>query len=394
MNDAAGTSPYDVRALRRSEFPWIEEKGCVYLNCASTGPLPERTRRSAVELAQRMCTPDYDLYHDHLAMPARSREVCAELVGAHPDEIAVGANTSFGLNLAASALPIQRGDRVLLLDGEFPANVYPWLNLERRGIRIEWIPRTDRGLPNEEAALQRIAQGDVRVFAVSAVSFSTGYRLDLETISRECQRHGTYLVVDGIQALGVVPIDTAAVHIDILACGGQKWLLAPSGSGFAYVRRDLIDQLDPATVGWLSFAPSQNFDDLTNYAFEPLDDARRFELGTTAFSNLDALNHSLSLLLELGIGCIEQHVRSVQQPLVDWVEMHPDVGWVSDPRIERRSGILSFAVPDPVKIGAVLRAAGVLVSVREGGIRVATHCFNSREDIDYLIHILEKSLAT
>jgi selenocysteine lyase/cysteine desulfurase len=393
MNNAAGTPPYDVRALRRSEFPQIDEKGSVYLNCASTGPLPERTRRSVVELAHRMCTPDYDLYRDHLVMPARSREICADLIGAHPDEIAVGANTSFGLNLAASALPLKSDDRVVLLEGEFPANVYPWLNLERRGIRLEWIPRTARGLPDEEAALQRLAQGDVRVFAASAVSFSTGYRLDLETISRECQRHGTYFVVDGIQALGVVPIDTAAVQIDILACGGQKWLLAPSGSGFAYVRRALIDRLDPATVGWLGFAPSQNFGDLTKYAFEPLDDARRFELGTTAFSNLDALNYSLSLLLELGIGCIEEHVRSVQQPLVDWVEARSDVNWVSDPSLKRRSGILSFAVPDPVKMGRILRDADVLVSVREGGIRVATHCFNSREDIEYLIHVLERSLA-
>ena len=392
MKDAAYTSPYDVRALRRSEFPRIEEKGSVYLNCASTGPLPERTRRSVVELARRMCTPDYDLYYDHLSIPARSREVCARLVGAHPDEIAVGANTSFGLNLAASALPLESGDRVLLLEGEFPANVYPWLNQVRRGVEVEWIPRTDRGLPNEEAALQRLTRGDVRVFAASAVSFSTGYRLDLETISRECQRQGTYLVVDGIQALGVVPIDTTAVHIDILACGGQKWLLAPSGSGFAYVRRGLIDQLDPASVGWLSFLPSQNFGDLTNYAFNFLEDARRFELGTTAFSNLDALNHSLSLLLELGIGCIEQHVRSVQQPLVEWVEAHPDVGWVSDPNIERRSGILSFAVPDPVGMGKTLRDADVLVSVREGGIRVATHCYNSRDDIEHLIHILEEAL--
>ncbi len=385
---------YDVRALRRSEFPWLDEKGRVYLNCASTGPLPERTRRSMVELVRRMCAPDYDLYHDHLAMPARSREACAQLIGAHPDEIAVGANTSFGLNLAASALPLQPGDRVLLLDGEFPANVYPWLNAERRGIRLEWVPRAGRGLPNEEAALQRIAQGDIRVFAASAVSFSNGYRLDLEMVSRECRRNGTYLVVDGIQALGVVPIDTAAVHIDILACGGQKWLLAPSGSGFAYVRQDLIEQLDPTTVGWLGFAPSQHFGDLTHYAFEPLEDARRFELGTTAFSNLDALNHSLSLLLELGIGCIEQHVRSVQQPLIDWVDAHPKVDWVSDPSIERRSGILSFSVPDPMAVGATLRDADVLVSVREGGIRVATHCFNSQEDIDVLIHVLEESLVT
>lgn len=391
MRDLTETSPYDVQALRRSEFPWIEEQGAVYLNSASTGPLPERTRRAIVELAARMCSPDCDLYDDHLDMPARSRELCAELIGARTDEIAIGANTSFGLNLAATALPLEPGDRVLLLDGEFPAAVYPWLNMERRGIQLEWIPRDERGLPNEEAALERVARGDIRVFSASSVSFSTGYRLDLEAVSHECQRHGTYLVVDGIQALGVVPFDITTTPVDILACGGQKWLLSPAGSGFAYVRSELLDRLDPVTVGWLGFEPSQHFGSLLNYALEPLDSARRFELGSFAFSNLNALNHSLSLLLELDVSCIEQHVRSVQQPLIDWVEARQDMEWVSDLSLKRRSGILAFRVDDPETINEHLRIAGITVSVREGAVRVATHCFNCREEIENMISVLQRA---
>ena len=389
MNDPVATQSFDVHALRRSEFPWLAERGSVYLNSASTGPLPERTRRSIGVLAERMCSPDYKLYDDHLAIPARSRELCAELIGARADEIAIGANTSFGLNLAASALPLEPGDRVLLMDGEFPANVYPWLNLERRGIRLEWIGRGPGGLPNEEAALERLTRGDIRAFAASSVSFSTGYRLDLETISNECQRHGTYLVLDGIQALGAVPLNVADTRVDIVACGGQKWLLSPAGSGFAYVRRELIDQLDPATVGWLSYRPSQDFGNLLNYALEPLDSARRFELGSYAFSNLDALNHSLSLLLELSVTGVEQHVRDVQQPLIDYVEAHPDYEWVSDVSLAHRSGILTFRVPDISTAHERLCTAGITVSVREGAIRVATHCFNCREDIDFMISVLE-----
>jgi len=389
MNDPAATNRFDVHALRSSEFPWLAERGSVYLNSASTGPLPERTRRSIGLLAERMCSPDYKLYDDHLAIPARSRELCAELIGARPDEIAIGANTSFGLNLAASALPLEQGDRVLLMDGEFPANVYPWLNLERRGIRLEWIGRGPGGLPNEEAALERLTRGDVRAFAASSVGFSTGYRLDLETISNECARHGTYLVLDGIQALGAVPLNVADTRVDIVACGGQKWLLSPAGSGFAYVRHELIDQLVPATVGWLSYKPSQDFGNLLDYALEPLDDARCFELGSYAFSNLDALNHSLSLLLELGVSRIEQHVRDVQQPLIDCVEAHPDFEWVSDLSLARRSGILTFRVPDIATAHERLRTAGVTLSVREGAIRVATHCFNCREDIDFMISVLK-----
>ncbi|KPK80959.1 MAG: hypothetical protein AMS25_08200 [Gemmatimonas sp. SM23_52] len=392
MSDTAGTSSIDVRALRRAEFPWADETGAVYLNCASTGPLPERARRAIFEHLARACNPNHEFYEEHREIPAQARRRCAELIGALPDEIALGFNTTYGLNLAATALPLERGERVLLLDGDFPANVYPWLNLERRGVQVEFVACDERGLPNQEAALDRLARGDVRVFSISAVSFSNGYRLDLDAISRECQRHGTYLVVDGIQALGVVPIDVSATRIDILATGGQKWLLSPQGSGFAYVRRDLIDRLDPVAVGWLGFKASQDYGDLCSYALDPLESAARFELGSLAFASLHALNHSLSLLLELGVPSIERHVRAVQQPLIDWVAARGDLEWVSELSHERRSGILAFRAPEPDRLGARLRSAGLTVSIRQGAVRVSVHAFNCREEIEKLISVLEAAL--
>jgi selenocysteine lyase/cysteine desulfurase len=383
---------FDVDALRRSEFPAFEETGAVYLNSASVGPLPERTRTALHEFSEAARAPDHRVHDYVIEIPGTARKLCSRLIGAQPHEIALGSNTTFGLALAASALPIDPGDTVLLLDGEFPANVYPWLNLERRGVRVELLPRDERGLPNEGAALERLAKGDVRVFSVSLVNFFSGYRVDLPAISRECQRHGTYLVVDGIQALGTVPLDVSSVHVDILACGAQKWLLSPNGSGFVYVREGLIDELDPATVGWLSFKPSQDFTDLTKYAFEPLDDARRFELGSLSFYCLKGLNLSLSLLLELGVSGIERHVRYLQQPLVDWVESRDGVEWVSDPSPERRSGILSFRIEDPMGADVRLREARITASVREGAIRVATHAFNTPREIERLISVIESAL--
>ncbi len=385
------TVPYDVRALRRSEFPAFEESGAIYLNSASVGPLPERTRLALQEFSEQACAPDHRVHDYVVEIPGTARKLCAQLIGARPHEIALGSNTTFGLALAASALPIEPGDTVLLLDGEFPANIYPWLNLERRGVRVELLPRDARGLPNEEAALERLKRGDVRVFSASLVNFFSGYRLDLEAISQECRRHGTYLVVDAIQALGAVPVDVSSIPIDILASGCQKWLLSPNGSGFAYVREGLLETLDPATVGWLSFKPSQDFTDLTNYSFDLLDDARRFELGSLSFYCLKGLNLSLSLLLELGVPSIQNHLRRVQEPLIDWVESRDRVEWVSDPSPKRRSGILSFRVADPLEVDKRLRAARITASVREGAIRVATHAFNTREEIEGMIAIAESA---
>lgn len=385
-------SVYDVGALRRSEFPSFDESGAVYLNSASVGPLPERTRLALQAFTEEACSPDHRVDEYVAEIPNTARKLCAQLIGARPHEIALGSNTTFGLALAATALGLKPGDRVLLLDGEFPANVYPWLNLARRGVEVEFVPRDERGLPNEEAALERLGRGDVHAFSVSLVNFFMGYHLDLEAISRECRRQGTYLVVDGIQALGVVPLDVSAVPIDVLACGGQKWLLSPNGSGFVYVREELIERLEPTTVGWLSFKPSQDFGNLLDYAFDPLDDARRFELGSLSFYCLKGLNLSLSLLLELGVPAIERHVHHVQQPLVEWVEARAGVEWVSDPRPERRSGILSFRVSDPERVDERLRAAGITVSVREGALRLAIHAFNTSEEIDRVIAVTESAL--
>ncbi len=390
MPNVPNSAPYDVDTLRRREFSWAGET--IYMDCASTGPLPERTRRALEHFIARARVP-VDAHRDVVEIPREARRRCAELIGADASEIALGFNTTFGINLAATGLPLAPGDRVLLLDGDFPANVYPWLNLRRQSVAVELIPRRADGLPDEAALVERLARGDVSVVSVSAVNFCTGYRVDLETISSACRRHGSYLVVDGIQALGVLSFDVKETPIDVLACGGQKWLLSPHGSGFAYVRGELIEQLQPSTVGWLAYRPSWNFGNLLDYRLDPVEGASRFELGSLVFSSLVGLNRSLALLLELGIDRIEEHVRDVQEPLVRWASSRPDVDWMSDLAPERRSGILTFRAPDPERLYRMLSEAGVSVSVREGGIRVSVHCFNSRGEMERVVELLEVALS-
>jgi selenocysteine lyase/cysteine desulfurase len=384
---------FDVAALRRREFPWADARTRVYLNSASTGPLPERSRLALDEYIARACSPDHRVHRDVLEIPAAARRVCAELIGAHEDEIALGFNTTFGINLAATALPLAAGDRVLLMDGDFPANIYPWLHLQRRGINVELVPRDARGLPDEAAALERIARGGIRVFATSHVNFCTGFRFDLDAISHECRKQGTYLFVDAIQAVGLVPLDVSRTRIDILACGAQKWLLSPHGSAFAYVRRELVDELEPLAVGWLGFKATQNFSDILDYSLDPLETAQRFELGSLIFPSLHACRESLGLLLELGIERIERHVHGVQQTLIDWVDSRSELEWASDLAPGRRSGILAFRAREPERLARLLGDAGITLSLREGALRVSIHAFNCREEIERMIEVLEPALS-
>ena len=187
------------RALRAAEFPWTADT--VYLNNASIGPIPERTRRALDAFTAKRTAPHLLPDRELQGGLQAAREVIARLVNAEPSEIALTTNTSFGLNVAARALPLKRGDVVLVSDREFPANVYPWLLLKKQGIDVELAPCGPEGWPDEDYLVERLVDPRVRVLAVSFVQFSNGYRADLGRLGAACRANGTFLVVDGIQGV-------------------------------------------------------------------------------------------------------------------------------------------------------------------------------------------------
>ena len=383
--------------LREVEFPHLG--GCSFLNAASFGPLPRRTLAAAEELLRmRAEAPDRFAAFDLMEATARVRRAAATLIGADPREIALGTGTSFGLYLAAELYPqfcAQAGRRLearmlLVSDREFPANVLPWLDLGRRGARVEVLPTDEHGFPREELLLERIARGDVGLVAVSAVQFASGYRADLTRIGAACQRVGALFVVDAIQAAGAAPIDVRTSSIDILACGGQKWLCAPHGSGFAYVRDTLCDRLEPPLRGWLALSSAEDFSSLLDYDAPLLGDARRFEIGSPAVQDQFALAHSIELLLEVGIESIEAHIAGLLEPLRDWIDAHPRARLASPPHGQNASAIVCVALPDAEQVYERLTRNGVVCALREGLIRFSPHVYNTRDEMAGLIHMLDE----
>ncbi len=380
---------YDLAALRAAEFPWMDPARAVFLNNASTGPLPMRT----VE-AVRTFT---DLRHAPHRMPdellfdtlARSRDLVARLIHARPAEIALAVNTSYGLNVAAAALPLEPGDVVVVPDGEFPANMYPWLALApRRGATVRVVPLRD-GLPDEDALLAAVDDPAVKIVSVSWVGFATGYRVDLATLGRRCRARGVHLVVDAIQGLGVLPLDVREVQPSILSCGAQKWLLSPWGSGFTYVREDLIQTLEPPIVSWLAVKGSDDFRRLLDYDMTWRDDARRFEFVTVPFQDFAGMNASLDLLLTLGPAAIAAHVEGLAERVAAWARGRRDMRLVTPADPAHRAGIVCVAPPDPEATSQRLRAAGIAHSQREGAIRLAIHGFNTVQDVERAMAVME-----
>ena len=378
---------YDIRDLREREFPWAARGDAIYLNNASTGPLPRRTVDALSDFNERRAAPYLITDEVQFGTLRRSRELVARLIGARHTDIALMVNTTYGINLAARALPLAAGDVVLTNDREFPANIYPWMALESKGVVLERIPCVD-GLPDEEALLRAIGRPRVKVVTTSWVQFATGYRVDLARIGAACRERGIFFVVDAIQGLGALTLDVSTMPIDILACGAQKWLTAPWGTGFVYVRPDLVPQLEPQVVGWMATRASEDFRSLVDYDPTWLSDARRFEVITLPFQEFSGMNASLELYFELGPAAIAAHVADLTSRIVAWAESRSDVTLVSPPEPSRRAGIVTLRPRDTAAAAARLTEASIIFAVREGGIRLSPHYFNTREEVDAALAML------
>jgi cysteine desulfurase / selenocysteine lyase len=385
MYPSSPSSASSLATLRRDEFPWADRT--TYLNHASIGPLPERTRVALEAFNRRRAMPFELPDRDIFAMLAESRRLVAELLSVAAEEIALTVNTGFGLGVMARALPLRSGDVVLVSDREFPANVYPWLRLRETGVQVELVPTTEAGWPDEARLLERLEDPRVRALAVSLVQFSNGYRVDLAALSAATRRTGAYLVVDAIQAVGQVPVDLGRTPVDVLACGGQKWLLSPWGSGFVYVRRELIPTLSPPVTGWMAFEGTDDFSRLTTYSDSLRADARRFELITLPYQDFAGFNQSLGLVMELGVERIEAHLRQLHQPVLAWAERSG--ARIVSPRGERGSGIVCLAPADVGDSFRRLKAARIICSLREGAIRLSPHAYNTVEEMERVVAVLE-----
>ena len=377
-----------IHQLRAREFPWTIAGDRIFLNHASTGPLPQRAVDRIQELTALRAQPwryTTEMQFDELA---NARVRCARLIGAEPREIALTVNTSYGLNLAARALPFERGDIVITSEREYPSNIYPWMELEvARAVKLERIPCAGI-LPDEDAILAALDRPRVRCVVLSWVSFATGYRIDLERIGRACRERGIWFVLDAIQGVSATRLDVRSMPVDIVACGAQKWLLAPWGSGFVWLRPDLVDSLRPVDVSWMATRCSDDFTRLTDYDFTYRENARKFEVITLPYQDFAGLNEALDLFFEVGLETVYERVERLTGRIVDWSLGTTDVRLVTPPERERRAGIVAVAPRDAKAASDRLTRAGVVHSFREGAIRLSPHFYNTEEEIDAALALL------
>ncbi len=370
------------------EFARLQTDDAIYLNSAATGPLPERARKVAVEQAELRAEPWRYGPDVQFRTLDKSRELIAGLIGASPQEIALMVNTSYGLNLAARSLPFKAGDVVVASERDFPSNIYPWMALARTvGIDFSLVPCAGRQF-DEDALVAALDQPHVKALVVSWVSFESGLQLDLERLGRACHERNIWFVVDAIQGLGPLTLDVGALHIDILSCGTQKWLLSPWGTGFAYVREELVRHLEPTQVSWMAVEGSDDFTQMLDYRFQYWNDARRFEMVTLPYQDFSVMNAALEVIHEAGPVAVAARVRELTTRIVDWAVARSDMQLITPAEASRRAGIVSIIPPEPRHASARLTARGISHSLREGAIRLSPHFFTPEAHVQAALDVL------
>lgn len=350
-----------------------------YFNYGKMGPLLTPTAQKMQAMIEEGREP-FELHREKwLENLENARDEIAGLIGADRDEIAFTDSTSSGLSLFALSIRWQKGDRILYPADEYPTNRFVWDQLEEKGVITEAI------IPEEGISFyQQLSSMDlsnVRLIAVSAVSFWDGRRHEVEKIGALCEKKNILFSVDAIQAAGAIPIDVKAWKCDFLASGGQKWLFGPMGTGFAYFRKELIPELLVPRIGWGSYQPLTH---ALAEEFEFAPGARRFETGFGELIALIGLGISIKTMKEIGWGKIYTRIANLtdttQKELVK-IGLKP---------IAKGSGITVFDHPHAEKIHAQLEANKIYTTVRAGRLRISIHASTSEEDISILISSVKK----
>lgn len=386
---------------RRDLFPELEARA--YLNHAGMSPLSVPVQEALAAFAEAQGRKGLGALFEWLEARRRLKDKLARFIGAATDELALVPSTTEGIVDIALCFPWERGNRVIALEGEFPTNVTPWQRAaERHGLELVMVPAREFR-EDEPRALERLerelAKG-VRLVAVSAVQFQTGYRMPLEAISASCQGAGTELFVDAMQALGVVPMDVKSLGIDYLVCGSHKWLMALEGVAFVYAPRKKAEALRPEVAGWLSHEEPVSFllEGAGHLRYDrPIRKGIDFlEGGSLNNAGCAALETSLDLLTELGPRAVFEHVNGYLDALEPGLV---DLGFESlrAKDTSRRSGILALLPPKGVNVAALpraLEARGVACTAPDGCLRFSPHWPNAVEEVDFVVSNVEASVTS
>ena len=370
----------EIRAL----FP-ISER-LIYFNHAAISPPPITSIR-AVEAQLKDVHENGSInFRDWLAVKEQGRALLANLLGARPEQVAFMRNTSDALSTVANGLNWRSGDNIVTFRGEFPSNIYPWLRV-RDAFGVEVRMCEERGDRIDFAELSSLIDHNTRVVAISHVQFASGFRIDLERLGYVARQHDALLVVDVIQALGVVPTDVEAELIDVAAGAGHKWLMVPEGVGYLYLSDRARERIHPTLVGWVSVP---NPDDYRNFEQGWNHGALAWETGTAPTALIHGFKASVELLTRFGVRNIANYLEELTDDLCERLK-GKRYELVSSRAPGEKSQIVSIRHVDrlsPMALYHQLKAKNIITAPRNNVLRISPHFYNTPKEVEDFINAL------
>jgi cysteine desulfurase/selenocysteine lyase len=368
----------------RSLFPITQR--AIYFNHAAVSPPPITTIRAIEAQLKDVHENGSKNFRSWLAVKERARELLANLIGARPDQVAFMRNTSDALSTVANGLTWGAGDNIVTFSREFPSNIYPWLRV-RDAFGVEVRMCEEREGRVDLAELESLIDHNTRIVAISQIQYASGFRTDLERLGRAVRHHDALLVVDVIQALGVVPTDVEAEFIDVAAGASHKWLLGPEGVGYLYLSDRARERIQPTLVGWISVPDPEdyfNFDQGWNRG------TLAWETGTGPAALIHGLNASLELLMNTGVPNIANYLEGLTDYLCERLE-ETNYEVVSSRAPGEKSQIVCVRHRDgmpAMQVYGHLAHRNIVTAPRADRLRIAPHLYNTSQEVDEFIDAL------
>jgi selenocysteine lyase/cysteine desulfurase len=366
-----------------------------YLNCAYMSPLLASVEEAGKNALVRLRNPSSIKPADFFSEQGKAKELFGRLINGDPSQVAIIPSVSYGLKTAITNIPVNSGTHAIMVYDEFPSDYYAlseWCKSNNKQLKIIHAPEVNRGKGKlwNEAILDAI-QKDTSAIVLSSVHWMNGTRFDLEKIGERCRDVQARFIVDGSQSVGVLPIDVTKFKIDALVCTGYKWLFGPYSIGLAYFG-DSFKEGRPIEDSWMNRANADDFTNLTGYTDQYTKGAGRFNVGESShFILLPMLIRALEQVLEWQELSLQTYCGNLIQPLLQWLRQND---FALEEETYRVNHLFGIALPEAKNRESLLKdlqEKKIVVSVRSNMIRVSTHLFNTGQDVDQLLGVLQNS---
>ncbi|MBV8532952.1 MAG: aminotransferase class V-fold PLP-dependent enzyme [Verrucomicrobia bacterium] len=375
----------DNEENRIDAFPICRNK--IFMSHAAVTALPRAVADAVIRFTEQSAA-NFESFSAVLNLLQETRASAARLIGSSPDEVALIGPTSLGLSLFANGIDWQPGDEVICYLDDYPANVYPWLNLRSRGVTIRLLDPAEPGAITPELVAGALTP-KTRLVALASCNFVSGYRIDVDAIGKLLREKGILFSLDAIQTLGAFP--TRVEYVDFLSAGAHKWLLGPLAIGIVYVRKECFEICRPTLLGsWNIKAPG--YVAQQEIEFHPT--AQRYEPGTMNLIGISGMKAAIDLLLEIGIGRIAERILAIRARLIDGLRKFgfAVLGPTDGPNA---SGIITVSRPgtDMRALFERLTSEQIVCSPRQDRkgrqyIRFSPHFYNTQAEIDRVLEVL------